>query len=162
MTPSDSALRESLARIVERVYETMLGAPAHADPQRQLRLESPLTAAVHYTGGWKGALVLECSAAQAARWSGQLMPLPPPLSQEDVRDGLGELTNMIAGNLKPLLPPAVSLSMPSVIEGTGHKLHLPGAEICEAMDFRDESGPFRIALVRFLEKPSRANSGAVH
>ena len=144
-----------LTSVVESVYQTMLGATARPASTTGCDFESPLTAAVYYVGAWQGALVLECSAAQAERWAGLLMPLTPPLSREDTHDGLGELTNMIAGNLKPMLPPGISLSMPSVIEGSDHKLHLLGTRLCEALTFADESGPFRIGLLTLAEKAAQ-------
>src|SRR5262245_27358814 len=120
-------MRTDVAAIVQNVYATMLGIDASLVSDANFSPESPLTAAVHYAGAWKGALVLECAAPQATCWAERLLPVAPPVSPEDARDGLGELANMIAGNLKPLLLPGVSLSMPSVIEGTDHKLRLPGA-----------------------------------
>jgi len=44
------------------------------------------------------------------------------MTDEDVRDALGELANMLAGNLKSVLPSGVVLSMPSVIEGSDYSL----------------------------------------
>ena len=148
----DNDLCPQIASVVENVYRTMLGATVSPAAEVDFGIDAPLTAAVHYVGAWKGALVLECSIVQAIRWAERLMPLPPPLSLEDARDGLGELTNMIAGNLKPLLPPGVSLSMPSVIEGADHRLCLLGARHRETFAFADESSSFRITFVRFVGK----------
>ena len=142
---------EQAVRIVQNVFETMLGAGVSAATAGPFRFDSPLTGVVHYSGAWKGALILECSAAQATHWAERLMPLDPPLSIDDASDGLAELTNMIAGNLKPLLPPGVSLSMPSVIAGPNHRLRLPVPYQSEALGFADAAGPFRIALVRSSE-----------
>jgi CheY-specific phosphatase CheX len=141
--------RAEIVRIVQTVYETMLGSAVSPAPDADLNHLSPLTAAVHYVGAWKGALIVECSGTQASRWAERLMPLQPPASAEDARDGLSELSNVIAGNLKPLLPPGVSLSMPSVVEGTNHKLHLPASGEHEAITLADEFGRFRIALILF-------------
>ena len=37
------------------------------------------------------------------------------LGLEEVQDALGEISNMIAGNIKPLLPGASRISLPSVV-----------------------------------------------
>jgi hypothetical protein len=37
------------------------------------------------------------------------MDVPLPVAAEDARDSLGELCNVLAGNLKPLLPQGVGL-----------------------------------------------------
>ena len=149
---SDAALGTEVARIVESVYRTMLDATAQVVPDTELCLEFPLTAAVQYVGAWKGALILECSSHQAMLWAERLLPVDHPISRDEAHDGLGELTNVIAGNLKPLLPGGVSLSMPAVIEGSDYRLCLLGPLDREAVTFADESGRFRVAIIRFLEK----------
>jgi len=57
-----------------------------------------------------------------------------------VRDALGELANMLAGNLKSVLPSGVVLSMPSVIEGSDYSLRICGKRLIE----RCRSGAPRI------------------
>ena len=108
--------RAGMIQVTETVFDTLLnasvtvldapsGVPAYA-----------LTAAIYYAGLWQGALLIECSEQQARAWSSHIMDLPDPTS-EDARDGLGELANVLAGNLKPLLPQGVSISIPSVVAG---------------------------------------------
>jgi len=80
------------------------------------------------------------------------MPMASPVSIADVHDGLGEIANMIAGNLKPLLPPGVTLSMPSVIAGADHSRHFPDVQYCLSLPCADSSRSFRIGFVQFREK----------
>lgn len=126
----------------------MLGAQVRPAADSDAACESQLTAAVYYAGAWKGALMIECSTCQAMRWTALLMSLTPPVSVEDARDGLGDVTNMIAGNLQPLLPPGAGLSPPMVIDGANHRLRMPGGARRESVSFEDESGPFRVVLVQ--------------
>jgi chemotaxis protein CheX len=148
---ANEVLRSSIASITHTVFETMLRVPITAASSGRKCFEAPLTAAVYYAGSWKGALVVECSTEQASRWASRLMSLTPPILADDVRDGLGELTNMIAGNVKPLLASGLGISIPSVVEGNNHKLRIVGACQSEALDFEDEGGPFRITLLKVLE-----------
>lgn len=100
------------------------GSPRRpTDPQADIE-RYELTAAVYYAGAWKRALLLECSLEQAMEWGSRLMELPAPVAVKDARDGLGELCNVIAGNLKPLLPPGVGLSTPSVVRSAGYSLRV--------------------------------------
>ena len=145
--------RTGIHQITLTVFETMLGLavepledPCHDGPDS-------LTGAAYYAGDWKGALLLECSPAQAADWAARLMSLRPPVAPEDVRDGLGELTNIVAGNLKAILPPRVGLSIPSVVEGSDYNLRICGGNLFEVLRFRDLAGPFRITLVEVIEAP---------
>jgi hypothetical protein len=75
--------------------------------------------AVYLTGDWNGAVLLECDRSQACRFAGRFLSTDPPEEvDDDVFDVLGELANMIGGNLKSLLGSGIRLSMPSVVDGT--------------------------------------------
>ncbi len=136
-----------LIQITESVFETMLGSAVTRLEQAEIALEVPLTAAVYYAGAWKGAVLLECSGRQATVWSGHLMDQTEP-SPADARDGLGEVANMLAGNLKPLLPPGVGISIPSVVEGSDYSLRVCGGNLTQQIVFADALGPFRVTLVK--------------
>ncbi len=142
--------RDSILEVATSVFGTLLGLPIHSGSNPAASFRGAFTAAVHYAGSWKGALVLECSAAQAESWAARLLPIPPPLAVEDVRDALGELANVIAGNLKPLLPPGVGLSMPSVVQGADYRFGVIGSTLREQISFADSTGEFRIALVEVV------------
>jgi CheY-specific phosphatase CheX len=120
---------------------------------------STFTASVFYAGAWQGALILDCTREQAMEWSARLMSLDPPISLDDARDGLGELTNVMAGNLKPLLPPGVGLSIPSVVQGSDYSLRLCGGNLTETLCFEDQYGTFRITLIEIMPAHD-ASSGA--
>ena len=142
--------REGVALVAASVYETMLGLPVRQVPPWQESMPTALTGAVYYAGTWKGALLLECAFDQAIDWAARLMTLDPPVDPEDVRDGLGELANVIAGNLKPLLPPGVGLSLPSVVQGSDYSLRICGGNLAETLYLADPLGPFRITLVEVV------------
>ena len=119
--------RAGMIQVTETVFDTLLnasvtvldapsGVPAYA-----------LTAAIYYAGLWQGALLIECSEQQARACSSHIMDLPDPTS-EDARDGFGELANVLAGNLKPLLPQGVSISIPSVVAGSDFRSADPGTD----------------------------------
>jgi chemotaxis protein CheX len=74
----------------------------------------------------------------------------PAAIDDDVRDVMGELANMVAGNLKSLLPRGVDLSMPSVVEGSDYSLRVCGVNAVERMTFSSTTGIFRITLIEML------------
>lgn len=87
-----------------------------------------MTGCVHVTGAWQGSVLLECGsdsarAAAEAMFGAEPGTLPP----EEVSDALGELTNMVGGNVKSLLPGPSTLSIPSVAEGVEYTVRVPGA-----------------------------------
>jgi CheY-specific phosphatase CheX len=85
--------------------------------------------------------------AQAMDWGSRLMAAPPPLPAEDARDSLGELCNILAGNLKPILPHGVGISTPSVVRGADYTLRVCGETVFERLGFSGAAGEFRVTLV---------------
>jgi len=140
-------------RIVEDVFRAMLNmdvAPGLAgEPAAQV-----LTASVQFVGEWKGAVLLTCGASLAQAFAAHLMPAPSgpdgSISKEDVADTLGEVANMIGGNLKSVLPTGVVLSIPAVIEGRDFALRICGGNEFYTNYFACDAGPFEITLVRVL------------
>src|ERR1035438_4873525 len=112
-------LTSALAQIVESVFETMIslevtecGVPWFASSDR-------LTSALHLAGEWSGVVLLECDRRQACRFAGRFLSMDAPDTVDDVvRDVLGELANMIGGNLQGVLTPGIRLSMPSIVDGS--------------------------------------------
>jgi CheY-specific phosphatase CheX len=77
-----------------------------------------LTAAVYLTGEWVGAACVHVEPEQACAFAGHFLGMPAPDAvSDDVRDVMGELANMIAGNLKCTLAPGIRVSVPSVTDG---------------------------------------------
>ena len=114
-------VRQTSRRIVEDVFRTMLNL--EVVPGKTTRCSEPdsLTASVRFNGEWNGALLVQCSGSQACALTTCLMPdLIPSRVDDDVRDSIGELANMVGGNLKSLMPPGVALSLPSVVEGAAN------------------------------------------
>ncbi len=139
--------REGNAEVAISVYRTMLHVNLRVVVERSPTMENCYTGAVYYAGAWKGALLVECSGEQAMDWAARFLSLDPPVRVDDARDGLGELTNVLAGNLKPLLPPGVGLSMPCVVQGRDYSLRMCGGGLSESLCFTDGFAPFRITLL---------------
>ncbi|HVN03848.1 MAG TPA: chemotaxis protein CheX [Bryobacteraceae bacterium] len=149
-----SVYRDDLARIVEMVFQTMMNTGVEAAAAPWVRPPDHVTSAVQFVGEWQGATLVECGAQQACEFATLFMGIDRPAAvDDDVRDVMGELANMVAGNLKSLLPRGVHLSIPSVVEGSDYKLSLCGIQAVEQMSFASPQGDFRISLIEML--PSR-------
>lgn len=70
-------------------------------------------ALIHITGDWSGIVTLEM-ALEAARTAAHVMLETDQVAPEEVADAVGELVNIIGGNLKSLLPSPSRLSLPTV------------------------------------------------
>jgi chemotaxis protein CheX len=145
-----------LAQIVESVFETMLSLEVHEAETPWFPGPDRLTSAVQLTGEWTGAVLLECDREQSRRFAARFLsidlrgdlPGDPPVAVDDVvRDVLGELANMIGGNLKCILVPGIRLSMPSVVDGSDYAKRLGGAEVRERLAFQYDESTFWITVL---------------
>ena len=68
------------------------------------------------TGSWTGHVVYACSTVAARRAAAAFLAMESDeVSQEDLSDVLGELANIVGGNVKAMLPPGCFLSLPQVV-----------------------------------------------
>ncbi len=141
-------LSSELAQIVESVFATMMSLDATRSGASWFPSADHLTSAVHLAGDWNGAVLLECDRRQACRFAGRFLSMDPPETVDDVvRDVLGELVNMIGGNLKCVLTQGIRLSMPSVVDGSDYSLRVCGAEVRERLAFDSAEGLFWISVL---------------
>jgi chemotaxis protein CheX len=143
--------RDDLARIVQSVFSTMMDVEVAVSAAPWTHTSDTITSAVQFVGAWKGAALVECRAPQAFQLAARFMGIDVPVEiDEEVRDVMGELANMVAGNLKSLLPHGVDLSMPTVVVGSDYSLHICGVGSVERMTFSSATGDFRITLIEML------------
>ena len=145
----DTALAESCAQIVDDLFTAMMSMEAKRAAEPHAISEEMMTSAIFFTGSWKGALVFECVRTQAWKFAEAFMGAPrEALTEADVRDTVGEIANIIGGNLKHSLPRGSSISTPSVIEGRSYRLTVGNAAVVARLAFTCEDNPFVVTLLR--------------
>ena len=138
-----------LPQIVTDVFGTMLDADVSEtevgwDPEWK-----PVLGIVQLSGSWKGAVCFQCSTKQATQFTQQIMQGECSCMTDEMRDFVGELANVITGNIKCLLPRGVYASLPVVMFGTEESV---GGSHVWAGSFRISGGEmFRVALRRMDE-----------
>lgn len=143
---------EMIKQVVESVFTTMMSLEVSSSDVRWRSMRDRVTAVVHLTGNWNGAILLDCNPQQACQFAGRILSMEVPKKVDnDVRDVLGELANMIGGNLKCGMGMGVLLSQPSVMEGREWELPVFGSEIVEALAFQCAAGHFWVTVLRRLE-----------
>ena len=145
--------KDTATTVVQEIFSTMLGTQVTPFESSEVReLSHPVVGAVYFAGNWKGAVLLECERPLSFALTAQLMSIKQPDSlDDDVRDTMGEIVNMIAGNLKSSLPSGTHLSMPSVVEGSQFTLRVCGGNESIRMDFDSSRGPFSLTLVEMAD-----------
>ncbi|MDQ5911095.1 MAG: chemotaxis protein CheX [Pseudomonadota bacterium] len=103
-----------------------------------------LTGCVYLDGDWRGSVTLICPKPLARQTAAAMFKATPAaMTETEVQDAIGELTHMLGGNLKSLLPTPCHLSPPAVVEG--YTIPKKG-RIVEQILLRCENQPLQIIL----------------
>ena len=123
---------------MREVFQSMLRTKVVPvfEPSKTLNLE--WTAMVGLTGELRGVLMMSCDEMSATRITSKMLEAPIQAANQETRDALGEVCNMIAGNFKHKvsgLSSKCALSPPTVVTGKDYRVH------------RKESGAFQSMFV---------------
>jgi len=116
---------ETVRSIAQETWSALIGEDEFLVPLPGGLPDDAVSAWVEVVGPWNGAVVLTCGRATAEELARCLLAehAPPVLDAEDVEDGMGELANVVGGNVKAVLPGPSVLGLPEV--GTAPK---PGTD----------------------------------
>lgn len=138
---------EMVTEIVQSIFSTMIGLDITVDEIPWTAKGDRLTSSVYLEGEWCGAISIECNHQHACSIAGHFLAAEPPADvNDDVRDVLGELANMIGGNVKSVIASDVRLSLPSVIDGSNYELHICGSDSLDRIAFRFPNGLFWVTV----------------
>jgi chemotaxis protein CheX len=138
-----------LAEMVEQVWEAYLD-PEGVSPLMQTYDEnqsSEVHSSVSITGSWSGHIVYASSLAAAKRAAAAFLAMElDEVSEEDLSDTLGELANIVGGNVKAMLPPGAQLSLPQVVLAPESSARYPNTERISGVYGLWEGEPVSISM----------------
>jgi len=147
MTEQPTPTVDDLREIAEQVWA------AYLDPEgvRPFLVGEPgepgtaVSASVSLTGGWHGHVVVSCSSGAARHAAAAFLAMEAGEDRdEDMTDVMGELANIVGGNVKSMLPAATLVSLPHVVNGANNRFPTT-RRICELSGtWLDE--PFSISM----------------
>ncbi|WP_377324620.1 chemotaxis protein CheX [Pimelobacter simplex] len=146
MTPD---LDDVLA-VTEDVWTALLGETAPLVP-RGVPAGTPFdatgawSAATTVSGGWPGVVTVELDETVARQLTARMLDLPADATGDgDIADAVGELVNMVGGNIKSLMPGPSVLSLPSVAAGRAAF----ASDVVEAcrLDLLWQGAPLRVSV----------------
>ena len=107
---------ETIVEMTQEIWSALLSDEGHLLPGGGDGGE--LSATVSITGAWNGTACLACSES-AARHAARVMfeMTDDELTEAEIRDAIGELINVVGGNIKGILPGPTELSLPTVHDG---------------------------------------------
>jgi len=125
VVPTEADLREIADQVWDSYLDPEGGNPLlPADPDK-VALDA--VAAVSITGSWHGHVVFACTGKAARNATGAFMAMDAAeVSEDDMVDVLGELANIVGGNVKSMLPTGCFVSLPTVVLTSGAITRWPG------------------------------------
>lgn len=161
MDYADSDFRQ----IIEAVWTSILGleTPFQTGPVQEGDDKDLIGCCVHISGAWDGLIVLECSESLLRHAAAVMFgTAPDTVDSVSMKDALGEITNMIGGNIKSLLPEPCYVSLPSPTQGVAPIMARPGHKLVGHVAFKTSGHTFRVATIRnysVTTEPDAAHPG---
>ena len=153
------SLRESVAEVsdphnldtsVREVFQLMLGVECERDGALRVPEPESVTAVVGFGGLLSGACVFSLSAPAAMEIAARMTGMEFEQVDDTVKDGIGEICNMLAGAWKGRVPELAAhcgLSVPAVITGRDYRLHVQAPEFQLHHVYRFDRHTFAVTIV---------------
>jgi chemotaxis protein CheX len=93
-------------------------------------------------------VLVRCPLALATLLTEAMFRGDEPPTLEEVSDAMGELTNMVAGNTKALLPQPSAISLPTVAFGSHYEISVKGTHAVATVTFTCTSYPLAVSVVQ--------------
>lgn len=114
------------------VFEIMVGSSVLPRRDQNSASLAEFTVTVGLSGAMVGLIGFHCSAESACKLASKMLQVDTHEFNEQALDAIGEICNMVAGNLKAKLPGVGDkcyISTPTLISGSDYHLHtLPKSE----------------------------------
>ncbi len=153
------SLRESVQQVsdprnldasVEEVFRLMLGFACRRVTQPAVVETETVTAVVGFGGMLSGACVFRSGARAAIKIAAQMTGMEFTAIDNTVKDGIGEICNMLAGAWKgkvPELAANTGLSVPAVITGRDYNLRVQAPEFQIHHIYRFDGEVFEVTII---------------
>lgn len=152
-------LRESVEKVsdpknldasVEEVFRMMLGIECQRHAESPAVGKESVTAVVGFGGLLSGACVFRATGRTAMKIAALMTGMEFTEIDDTVKDGMGEICNMLAGSWKAKVPELAAhcgLSIPAVITGRDYNLHVQAPEFQVHHVYRFGDEVFEVTIV---------------
>lgn len=148
--------RHELCSAIQMVWTSVVGTElTPSDTATSPATEAnPLTSSIDISGEWTGKLLVECTRDLATAAAAAFFDGAEGLEEADLEEALMELVNIIAGNIKSLLPAPSAIALPEVNSGDPAPAPAPNDT---TLELRFSANHERL-LVRLVQSPSSEQS----
>ena len=148
-----------LGEMVEQVWVSYLD-PEGVSPfvqNHDVKQLSEVHSTVSITGSWHGHLVYASSQHAARKAAAAFLAMEPDeVGLEDISDVLGELANIVGGNVKAMLPAGCFLSLPTVVLAPDTASYYPAAERISGLYGTWDGEPVSISMWQSMKQEATA------
>ena len=153
-------LEAEVNELTRTVWETVLDLPIEgASADVSLGEAATISACVQIAGEWNGSVIMSCPVSLGTTIAARMFDLEPAeVDEELLHDAVGEVVNMIGGNVKGLVPGPSQLSLPAVASGIDTQLGVPGSQVVTRVGFLSASDAVRVVLMTVDGGPSATDA----
>ena len=145
-------IRDKIIDATNEIFSSMIMMEVGVSeemPAQEHVFTNSISGIIGLAGTQKGVLAIHLPAAVAMAITGSFLGMEVNELGPDVEDAIGELANMLGGNIKTILSANgrdIQLSMPTTIAGREYDFQTIKDATCHLIPFHTEAGNFLIEL----------------
>jgi chemotaxis protein CheX len=149
----DSALAHSIQERTDKVFKGMFAMEVNSngfERRSELQAGNEVLSIIGIRGEWKGSFMLVCDPDSACRLVSTMLGAEIPELNNEVLDGIGELANIVMGNLKDVLEEGnkdVAITPPTVIHGDNMIVRARAKQEWLVVPFTTYNSKFEVRMV---------------
>ena len=143
--PFVSATVNTFKTFVE--FDLVVGNPHFSG--RTQGFQQDIAAIIGFSGSIRGAVIISMTKGLVIKLTDKLTGKPHSEIDDDAVDAIGEIVNIIAGNIKREVPDGekIEISLPTVIKGSGSSFSWPGRKLRSlCISFKYEEDTFHLLV----------------
>ncbi len=143
-------LQEGIIETAKEIFSTMLMVEISekaGGTDESINLDDNVSGVIGLAGTHKGVLAIHLPNITAKKLTASFLGMGEDEVEDDIDDAVGEIANMLGGNVKSLLSSKgrdIELSLPSIIKGKGYTFHTKGNVERIVIPFSCDAGEFTI------------------
>lgn len=145
---------EHLLQLAATIWEAMLSLPIEPLTGGCDMTGQSMAGCVQITGAWNGAVLLDCPVVVARIAASAMFGMTEDdVTIGEMRDAVAELSNMVGGHVKALLPETCYLSLPTIINGGDYSARVHCSRSISRVNFACKRQVVTITVLAKVEEP---------
>ncbi len=153
MIMDDNGLAHAIQESADMVFKSMFAMEVHSngfERKSELQAGNEVLSIIGIRGEWKGSFMLVCDPDSACRLVSTMLGADIPTLNNEVLDGIGELANIMMGNLKDAFEEGskeVAMTPPTVVHGDNMIVRARAKQEWLVVPFTTYNSRFEVRMV---------------